>query len=174
MDSTNEISDTEYYSDSESVAKDSSVVDDESNVYISSLIEEIIESIPEGESLDKNEIYKSFVKLAKRKYDEKFMQLNDPLWSTLEDYAGKFEDKNKDEHDLKIEPMTAFEHALRKYKCVLKQEIKMIIDEYTEDDDNVSEDFEPEDSPKELLDNRSDNNQTGTGGICGFLRRNYH
>lgn len=149
------MSDSNYNSDDDSV--DSTYDVEENHSFIHSLIKELVDD-PENNSMDTKEIYKKLIEECKEKYQDMKDAEEDELWKCLVEKTENFIENNK---DLKISHQAAFERSIKKYKCVIMEYIKDIMDE--EEDVNYQD--------KEKISVEEDIGQTGSGYIRSFSKR---
>ena len=111
-------------------------------------------------------VYKSVVEKCKSLYQDMKDASEDDLWTAINDKEEKFTDENT---DLKINYDTAFNVGLKKYKCVIMQEIESILNEDKDDDEEEEEESET----IEDLDERNKVNLVGSGLYKNFINKRY-
>lgn len=148
------MSDSDYDSDGSRDSIDSTAAVEENYSFIHSLIKQIIDD-PENEGLDIKEIYTKLIEECKEKYQDMKDAEEDELWKCVVEKAESFIENNE---ELKISYPAAFEKGMKKYKCVIMQYIKDIMEENV----NIQDEEEAE---------AEDLGQIGAGYSRNFTKR---
>ena len=167
-------------SDNESSDGYESEIDDDiadnNNEFFRNMIMDTIEEIKEesGHEMDissnddsdkqyiKN-IYKSVVEKCRELYQNMMDASSDELWNSIVEKADSFKESNG---HLGVNHDTAFEVGLKKYKCVLKQEIRSVLSEDTDEEVNEA-DTDLEET------NKSGVSQAGSGMYRNFISKRW-
>ena len=135
----NEESDTECGTETEidETQESESEEEEEYNPYFQDLIKKVVDLNPE---YTRKRVYKTLLKKAKHYYSQCSQMKQDKLWEKIEEDLDLNEDDNK---DAGASAGACFEIAIKKYKPIVMDMIKDVIDqkeseEDEEEDDDVS------------------------------------
>ena len=113
-------------------------------------------------------IYKAVVDKCKVLYKDMKDASEDDLWTAITEKAESFIETHD---DLKINHDTAFDTGLKKYKCVIMQEIESILQEDSDDvEDADADDMEESDTIEDSVKTQI-NSQIGSGRYKYFTNR---
>ena len=128
------------------------IVDEEyKTAFFEKLVEDVLKPYDEDEEVDPKEVFHKLMKRASRQYADNKLMGDDKLWQKLADKADRF----MESHSEVTDDATAFRHAMRCNKEIVKGVINRSL-EYDDDDDEDNDDDDEIDG--------DDNNTTMTGG----------